>query len=88
MMTPEQIERLYDKMVDYWGGSVPNPEHHPKQFLYCINLFKYFCPTDWEAAVKGTQDAEPGQPVKEDVIPETSTTPDLDVDINTQQPHN
>ncbi len=75
-LTPEQIERLYDKMVEYWGGAAPNPEYQPKQFQYCVTLFKYYCPDAWEKAL-----AAPVEDVTEEIQ-------NLTVDTETDSTHN
>ena len=41
-MTDEQILEFYDKLVEFNGGVVPHPEHHPLQFAYIVKMYKYY----------------------------------------------
>lgn len=41
-MTQSQIEQIIEEMFDYFGGTLPDPEHHPRIFAYYVKLFKYY----------------------------------------------
>ena len=43
-MTDEQVLSIYEKMQEYYGDKLPNPEHEPKQFEYCVKMMKYYEP--------------------------------------------
>jgi hypothetical protein len=40
-MTNQEILEFYNKMVEFYGPALPNPEHQPIQFAYLVKLFKY-----------------------------------------------
>ena len=42
-MTDEEAVKIIDEMEAKFG-TLPNPEHYPKQFDYYIKLFKYLTP--------------------------------------------
>jgi hypothetical protein len=31
-----------NKFVEYWGDSLPNPEHEPIRFMWYVKLWKYY----------------------------------------------
>lgn len=39
-MTDEDLDIILDKMYEQFG-TLPNPEHEPKQFAYFVKLFKH-----------------------------------------------
>ena len=41
-MTDEQILEFYNKLVEFRGGTVPHPEHHPLQFAHLVKMYKYY----------------------------------------------
>jgi hypothetical protein len=41
-MTQSQIEQIIEEMLEYFGGTLPDPEHCPKQFAYYVKLFYYY----------------------------------------------
>jgi len=41
-MTDEQILEFYNKMVEFYGRDLPNPEHQPIQFDYLVKMYKYY----------------------------------------------
>ena len=40
-MTDEEILKFVDEMEEHFGN-LPNPEHEPKRFAWCIKVFKYY----------------------------------------------
>jgi hypothetical protein len=40
-MTDKEILELYNKLVEYYGPTLPHPEHQPKEFQYLVDLYKY-----------------------------------------------
>ena len=40
-MTDEQITEIYQKMLEMFKV-LPNPEHEPIRFAYCVKLYKYY----------------------------------------------
>lgn len=36
-MTDDQIKEF----IEYWGDRLPNPEHYPRQFQYCVLVYKH-----------------------------------------------
>lgn len=41
-MSDDEILTLYNEMVEYYGDRLPNFEHYPRQFAYCVTLWKYY----------------------------------------------
>jgi hypothetical protein len=41
-VTDEEVLKMYEEMVEYYGEKLPNPEHHPIQFAYYVKLWKYY----------------------------------------------
>ncbi len=41
-MTQPEIELIIEEMLEYFGGTLPDPEHCPKQFAYYVKLFYYY----------------------------------------------
>jgi len=41
----EQAEKIIDEM-EIRFGTLPNPDHYPKQFVYYLKLFKYIKEND------------------------------------------
>lgn len=37
-MTDSEIKRF----IEYFGESLPNPEHSPKQFMFYVKMFKHY----------------------------------------------
>lgn len=42
MMTDEQALALYNEMLEYFDGRLPNLEHQPISFAYYVKMFKYY----------------------------------------------
>ena len=40
-MTEEEILKFIEEMQEHFG-TIPNPEHHPKQFANLVKIFKYY----------------------------------------------
>jgi len=40
-MTDEEALKRYQEMEEYFG-TLPNFEHHPKQFAYYARLYEYY----------------------------------------------
>lgn len=41
-MSDEEVMNMYNEMVEYYGDRLPNFEHYPRQFAYCVRLWKYY----------------------------------------------
>ena len=41
-MTEEEIIKLYEEMVEWYGDRLANFEHHPKQFTNQVKLYRYY----------------------------------------------
>lgn len=41
-MTNEEILEFYNKMVEFYGRDLPDPEHQPLQFAYLVKMYKYY----------------------------------------------
>lgn len=39
-MTDEEIVSFYNEMVKMFG-TIPNPEHHPRQFKHYVGLYNH-----------------------------------------------
>ena len=39
--TMDEIEKIGKEFVKWYGKSLPNPEHEPKQFEYLFKIFMY-----------------------------------------------
>lgn len=40
-MTDEEAKDLYDGLVKEFGDQLPNPEHNPQSFAYCVKLYRF-----------------------------------------------
>lgn len=40
-MTDTEAEEFYDKLVKYFGESLPSIEHEPIRFRYYVKLYRY-----------------------------------------------
>lgn len=40
-MTDQEVLDFYNELVEHYGDSLPNFEHEPRQFAYCVKLYKY-----------------------------------------------
>lgn len=40
-MTDEEVQKIYDEMVEMWGDRLPNPEHEPIRFGYYVRMYKF-----------------------------------------------
>ena len=40
-MTSEEILHHYNRMVEIFG-ELPDPEHEPIRFKYCVKLYRYY----------------------------------------------
>lgn len=40
-MTDEEALKKYQEMEEYFG-TLPNFEHHPRQFAYYVRLYEYY----------------------------------------------
>ena len=40
-MTDEEVLKKYNDMLVYFG-TLPNPEHEPRQFAQCVKMFDYY----------------------------------------------
>lgn len=41
-MNDEQVLKFYNELVEHYGDSLANFEHHPYQFQYQVNCYKYY----------------------------------------------
>lgn len=41
-MQNEELEKIYQEMVDIFGDHLPNPEQEPIRFQYYVKLYDYF----------------------------------------------
>lgn len=41
-MTDEEVLKFYGELEEHYGDKLPNFEHYPKQFLYCVKLYRYY----------------------------------------------
>jgi hypothetical protein len=41
-MSDEQVLKMYEELLEYYGDNLPNPEHYPIQFAQCVKLWKYY----------------------------------------------
>ena len=41
-MTDQKIKQLLSEMIEYFGGTLPDPEQHPRVFKYYVTLFRYY----------------------------------------------
>lgn len=41
-MTEEQILAFYKELQDWYGESLANFEHHPRQFAYQVRVYQYY----------------------------------------------
>ena len=41
-MSDEEVLKLYQELEDHYGDNLPNFEHYPKQFTYCVKLYRYY----------------------------------------------
>jgi len=40
-MTNQEVIAIYNRMLEIFG-TLPNPDHEPKQFEYLYKLYKYY----------------------------------------------
>lgn len=40
-MTDEEVLRMYDAMLEYFG-ELPNPEQEPKRFAHYVKMYRYY----------------------------------------------
>lgn len=45
-MTDQELLEHYNKLVEQYGDTLPNPEHEPIQFAHIVKLYKYYNLTD------------------------------------------
>lgn len=41
-MTDEEILKFYNELVKFFGDSLANFEHHPRQFANQVKLYRYY----------------------------------------------
>jgi hypothetical protein len=41
-MTDDEALKFYEELVEHYGDSLANFEHHPKQFQYQVTCYKYY----------------------------------------------
>jgi hypothetical protein len=41
-MTDQEAIDFYNELVEHFGDSLPNFEHEPIRFAYCVKLYKYY----------------------------------------------
>jgi len=41
-MTNEEALKFYEELVEHYGDKLANFEHHPKQFQYQVNCYRYY----------------------------------------------
>jgi hypothetical protein len=41
-MTDEEALKRYNELVEHFGDKLPNFEHHPRQFAYCVRIYEYY----------------------------------------------
>ena len=37
----EELEKIWDDMVQFYGSNLAHPDHEPKRFAYQCKLFRY-----------------------------------------------
>lgn len=42
MVSDEEAIEFYNELVEHYGDSLVNYEHHPYQFQYQVNCYKYY----------------------------------------------
>lgn len=40
-MNDEEVTDYYQKLIEYFGDSLPNYEKYPKSFAYYVKLYRY-----------------------------------------------
>lgn len=43
-MTDEQALAIYERLKQKHGDNLPDVDHEPKQFEYCVKLLRYYEP--------------------------------------------
>lgn len=41
-MTDKEVKAFYNKLKKYYGASLANFEHYPKQFAHQVKMYKYY----------------------------------------------
>lgn len=41
-MSNEEALKFYEELVEHYGDNLANFEHHPRQFQYQVNCYKYY----------------------------------------------
>jgi hypothetical protein len=41
-MSEKEIEDFYNELVEFYGDSLANFEHYPKQFANQVKLYRYY----------------------------------------------
>ena len=41
-MTNEEVESFYKELEEFFGDSLANFEHHPKQFTNQVKVYRYY----------------------------------------------
>jgi len=41
-MTDSEVETLYKELEEFFGDSLANFEHHPKQFANQVKVYRYY----------------------------------------------
>ena len=41
-MTDKEAEDFYNELLEYFGKDLPNFEHEPKRFAYCVKVYRYY----------------------------------------------
>ena len=52
----EELEKIYQEMVEIFGDHLPNPEQEPVRFAYYVKLYRYFYnPSAFSSASGGSE---------------------------------
>jgi hypothetical protein len=41
-MSDDDVLKLYNEMVEWFGDTLPNFEHEPIRFAHCVKLYRYY----------------------------------------------
>ena len=41
-MTEEEAKKIWEEMLDFFNGQLPDPVREPIRFEYYVKLFKYY----------------------------------------------
>jgi len=41
-MTEQEVLEYYKELQEHYGEKLVNPEHHPRQFQWQVNTYRYY----------------------------------------------